>query len=96
MCRERERAQTATLAALQARIAASGGGTQRFVHTLARMDTAGHRRLQLDEVHLALRYCAVQPSPEELAVLQAAAGTTKCGEVATDTLLAQLAAAAAQ
>lgn len=45
------------------------------------MDTTGSGKLLLDEVHLALRYCGLDPTGKALAVLQAAAGTTKCGEV---------------
>jgi hypothetical protein len=54
------------------------------------MDTKGTGTLLLDEVHLALKYCGLDPTAKQLSVLQAAAGTTKCGEVNYRQLLQQM------
>lgn len=70
-----------TLLDLQQQLAGTSGGVELLAKTLSRMDTTGSGKVMLDEVHLALKYCGLDPTAKQLAVLQTAAGTTKCGEV---------------
>ena len=80
-CRQRQQEQADTILGLHQQLAETSGGLELLTKTLARMDTSGGGKLLLDEVHLALKYCGLDPTSKQLAVIQAVAGTTKCGEV---------------
>lgn len=89
-CRQRQQEQNETILGLHQQLAGTSGGLELLSRTLTRMDTSGSGKLLLDEVHLALKYCGLNPTEEQLAVLQAAAGTTKCGEVNYRQILQQI------
>lgn len=89
-CRERHEEAAATLMCLRQQLAESSGGLELLSKTLLRMDTTGTGKLMLDEVHLALKYCGLDPTAKQLAVLQTVAGTTQCGQVNYRQILDQL------